>query len=394
MNKILAALAIVFALASCSNNGKTSIEGSVDIEGVDKVYLAMFTTTGIKELDTATVADGKFSFPIEKDTAKFYLLTTSDQYRIPLYMQPGEQMEITLTGQEVQDRMYEIKGSPESEHILNINKITVDVTLKRDSLNKFLGDPSNTMSPDEKRNAAQNGHAKIINDATQRFKAMIDEDPGRMGNIHIFSQAAGPRESFLNVQRDFEYFERVANAVKERYVGDQFAEAFADQVQSVKEQLAAQAEMEKTRQRIVPGSEVPEIAMPDPDGNERKLSDLKGSVVLVDFWAYWCKPCRLENPNLVRMYNDYKDKGFTVFSVSLDGLPQQPNAKQDWISAIEQDGLAWDNHVSDLKGWDSDAVNKFGFSGIPYTVLVDREGKVVATGLRGPALEEKIKEVL
>ena len=139
---------------------------------------------------------------------------------------------------------------------------------------------------------------------------------------------------------------------------------------------------------------MPEISLPDPQGNIKNLSDLKGKIVLIDFWASWCSPCRAENPNVVRMYNQYKSKGFDIYSVSLDGLPQQPDAKTAWISGIQEDGLIWANHVSDLKGWESSVVREIGFTGIPYTVLIDRDGTIIETNLRGPDLEAKLNEVL
>lgn len=132
----------------------------------------------------------------------------------------------------------------------------------------------------------------------------------------------------------------------------------------------------------------PDIEMLDPNGKRRKLSDLRGKYVLIDFWASWCNPCRMENPNVVRVYNAYKDKGFDIFSVSLD------TEKDRWKKAITADNLTWANHVSDLKGWQSDVVSQFQFQGIPHTLLLDPEGKIIATNLRGPALEQKLKEVL
>ncbi|MGB0176745.1 MAG: TlpA family protein disulfide reductase, partial [Owenweeksia sp.] len=169
---------------------------------------------------------------------------------------------------------------------------------------------------------------------------------------------------------------------------------FEDRVTKLKEAVAVEAEMNRVRESLAPGKPVPNIAMTGPDGTTHNLADLRGKVVLVDFWAGWCRPCRAENPNLVRMYNEYKGKGFEVFSVSLDGLPQQPNPKEDWTKAIEDDGLLWKNHVSDLQGWNSSVVRQFGFMSIPYTILVDREGNIIATELRGPQLEAKLKEVL
>jgi thiol-disulfide isomerase/thioredoxin len=133
--------------------------------------------------------------------------------------------------------------------------------------------------------------------------------------------------------------------------------------------------------------EAPEIALNNPDGKEIKLSSLRGKYVLIDFWASWCGPCRRESPNVVRMYNKYKDQGFTVFSVSLD------QSVEPWKAAIAKDGLVWPNHVSDLLRWDSPLPQLYGFNGIPHTVLVDKEGMIIGTGLRGPSLEQKLKEI-
>lgn len=144
---------------------------------------------------------------------------------------------------------------------------------------------------------------------------------------------------------------------------------------------------DKLKGLITAGIEAPEIAMKDADGNIRKLSDLRGKVVLIDFWASWCRPCRGENPNVVKMYQKYNSQGFEVFSVSLD------SDRNAWLKAIKDDGLIWPNHVSDLKGWTSSGGATYGVSSIPATVLVDRSGKVIARNLRGPQLEQALKEL-
>ena len=132
----------------------------------------------------------------------------------------------------------------------------------------------------------------------------------------------------------------------------------------------------------------PDFTLSTPEGKPISLSSLKGKVVLIDFWASWCGPCRKENPNLVKLYEKYKDKGFTILSVSLD------NNEAAWKGAIKADGLIWPNHVSDLKGWESTMTKVYGFNSIPHTVLVNKEGKINGIGLRGEALEEKIKSIL
>jgi peroxiredoxin len=146
------------------------------------------------------------------------------------------------------------------------------------------------------------------------------------------------------------------------------------------------------------GQPAPDIVLENPDGKTIALSSLKGKVVLLDFWASWCGPCRRENPNVVKVYHKYKDRGFTIYSVSLDGIDdrtmarlgsqEQVNAmmqdsKSRWLDAINKDGLSWSYHVSDLKKWDSMGAAIYGVRSIPRTFLIDREGKIAALNLRG-----------
>ena len=133
--------------------------------------------------------------------------------------------------------------------------------------------------------------------------------------------------------------------------------------------------------------QAPELSLPDVNGKTITLNSFKGKYVLVDFWASWCLPCRKENPNVVQAYNKYKNKNFTILGVSLD------KEKEDWLGAIETDKLSW-TQVSDLQEWNSAAVSTFNFSGIPFNVLVDPEGKIIAQSLRGDSLEEKLEEIL
>ncbi len=136
------------------------------------------------------------------------------------------------------------------------------------------------------------------------------------------------------------------------------------------------------------GAMAPELAFKDPDGNVRKLSDLKGKIVLIDFWASWCGPCRRENPNVRNIYAKYHDQGFEIYSVSLD------RDAANWKKAIADDGLVWPNHVSDLKQWQSEGAAIYGVRSIPSTFLLDREGRIVAKDLRGSALENAVKELI
>lgn len=142
------------------------------------------------------------------------------------------------------------------------------------------------------------------------------------------------------------------------------------------------------------GDLAPEMVFHSPGGEKIALTSLRGKMVLIDFWASWCSPCRIENPSLVKLYGEFKERefingsGFTVYGVSLD------RSMESWVEAIKKDGLEWESHVSDLKGWQSAPAEMYGVTGIPMNFLIDGDGIIVAKGLRGEYLENKLKELL
>jgi thiol-disulfide isomerase/thioredoxin len=214
-----------------------------------------------------------------------------------------------------------------------------------------------------------------------------------MANLFIWPQSLGQMQ-LVGAEDHLDYYIRVDSALSIAYPNNPHAENFNKQLENIKTQVAAQNEMQAKQDQIAVGSPAPEISLPDSTGQLRSLSDLRGSVVLVDFWAAWCRPCRAANPMLVKIYNDYNDKGFTVMSVSFDGLQQQQNPRGEWLKAIQQDGLIWPNHVSDLQGWSSAAGRTYGIQAIPFTVLVDREGNIVAKNVNLSELPAQLDELL
>lgn len=213
-------------------------------------------------------------------------------------------------------------------------------------------------------------------------------------------QALGPSAKTLNIHKE------IQKKLTEMYPTSSYTADYANYISKAE----AAAESQRAMSRIAVGQPAPDIDLPSPAGKNYKLSDLKGQIVLLDFWASWCGPCRKENPNVVNVYNRYKDKGFTVYSVSLDGVdsrtaarynsPEQletamNRSRERWVGAIKQDGLPWEYHVSDLKKWEAAPARTYGVRSIPKTFLIDQEGNIAAVGLRGAGqIEAEVKKLL
>lgn len=371
MKKIILILASIIVLFSCKSdtNINQSISGNIKnaTEG-SQIILAHMSASALTNKDTAQIDNqGNYSFKKPIETLAYYRLKINDQNFINLILDKGETPTINGDANNF-DETYSVEGSEESLRLKRINTIYKKNNMVNDSLNKVFqanpGDP-NLMAQ------LQQKAFEAANSMNNSLIEIVNKKPASLASLAV--------TDLLNPDENFETFKKIDDAFSKEMPDSDYFKKFHQKVMSLK-QLAI-------------GSIAPEIALEDQNGKTITLSSLKGNVVLIDFWASWCRPCRAENPNVVNAFNKYNKDGFEVFSVSLDGLPQQQNAKQAWIDAIEKDNLTWKSHVSDLQGWNSSVVPLYGFKGIPFTVLLDQDGKIIGKNIRGQALQQKLAEI-
>lgn len=262
----------------------------------------------------------------------------------------------------------EVKGSPEIDLIRKVQQLKTDgesspVIAK---LNQDFVAASNA-GDQKKMLELQQQYFAEIKTSNDKISELLKQSPPSLAVVNMLSSGVIDRDAY------FDTYLAVAQKLEKEWANYDHAKEFVKSVNSMKS--------------IAIGQPAPEIALPDTTGQVVKLSSFKGKYVLVDFWAKWCGPCRQENPNVVRAFNKYKDKGFTVFGVSLD------RSKEDWLQAIRKDGLTW-THVSDLKYWNSEAAKTYNITGIPFSLLLDKNGVIIAKNLRGAALDKKLEEIL
>lgn len=341
------------------------ITGQLESSFINKlVTIEKLGSQQIELIDTIRTDDnGKFVAGFDVPQISFYRLSIDKNNFVNLVLSPGEKVEFQAKSSDM-EATYTVNGSPESERLKILNRYLRSVYITQDSLNRAIRNHQAAKDVNAYFGAMQHQN-KIQLNKTNFLKGFIDEKPEFLVNLAAVEN--------LDPEQEFDYYKKVLNALGTKYAEVPYVINLENRV--------------KEMGRLAVGSEAPDISLPDTKGNIISLHSLRGKVVLVDFWASWCRPCRAENPNVVKVYNKYKNKGFDILSVSLD------KSKDKWVQAIQQDGLIWSNHISDLAYWNSSVVKQYNVKGIPLTYLIDADGKIIAKNLRGPKLEEKLKEI-
>jgi len=371
-------------IASCgTNSNKFTVEGTLEQADQDTLYLAHLGLQTITNVDSVIVgANGEFSLSHEIEAPDFYLLRTNPQNYVTLIAAPGETIKIRANMKALGET-YVVDGSDDSELLSKMRHRLNKNVKKLDSLGNVFRKSVDSPGFDGIRTRLNEQSQEIFKDQRSFTMKFIDDNEGSLATMMALYQQIAPRRYVLNPEVDFAYFQKVDSALMANYPELSSVKALHQQVQDIEGHMAA-TDIEKTATAI--GSEAPEIALPNPDGEVVRLSSLRGNYVLLDFWAGWCRPCRIENPNLVKAYNKYHDKGFEIYQVSLD------RNRESWLKAIEDDNLSW-TQVSDLQFWQSEAAREYGVESIPANFLLDKEGKIIAKNLRGDALEAKLSEI-
>ena len=223
-----------------------------------------------------------------------------------------------------------------------------------------------------------------LNEINSYTKNYIDENITSLISLVALYQQVAPGVYVLNPAKDFKYFQMVDSSLSILYPEYEPVTSLHQQIQEMGTSLKEEMPLASGTGEV---SEAPEISLPTPEGDTIKLSSTRGTFVLLDFWASWCAPCRHENPNLVKAYNLYHKKGFQIFQVSLD------KTKEAWMKGIQEDQLGKWIHVSDIQYWNSIVVPLYKIESIPYNFLLDKEGRIIASNLRGEQLQLKLAEL-
>ena len=377
-------------IAGCSGDGqKSAISGNIADAGGQTIYLERYVNNrGVITDSTVIASDGSFVIkpaqPLEKD---FYRVLLNDRDYVVLIADSTQTIRIEAQAGKIGETAC-VKGSDDTALLQEFEEAYNELASKIEAPTARLREPG-----------LSDADVLRIKEEVVKARKQLADYVRHWLESNSSTPAAIAAVQALDMRTDLPQYQRVVkdlsqsfgHTVHYRQLKQKVEFASTGGLQQGQEILDPRSMPQQRVEGVLIalGKEAPEIALPDPSGTTRKLSDLRGKVVLLDFWASWCGPCRRENPAVVKAYDEYNKDGFEVFSVSLD------KEKTKWIEAIAQDGLGWPNHVSDLRGWESKPAADFGVHSIPFPVLIDRDGKVIAYGpnVRGPMLEAHLKQV-
>lgn len=368
---IISTSLLLFILASCTpQKNEQTVSGTISNAEGKQITLLGFPQGQPDTLGTKTLTgDGAFSFPVNTGNLAFYALNVGEEGSMVLAFDSTQSPKVTADYTTIK-KSYDVSNSKDSKEIRDLYIKSIAYETKLDSLMKSLQAAAKNQE-DEKRGELSSAYNETRKEYRNYLLGLIDSDPSSVANFTILQR--------LSADEDWDYFLKARDGMNPKLRGNAFYDQMANKIAQMEKQKKAEAAFGE-------GALAPDIVLPTPEGKEMSLSSLRGNYVLIDFWASWCKPCRIENPNVVKMYNEYKDDNFEILGVSLD------RDKGKWVQAIEQDKLTWPQ-VSDLGFWNSAAAQLYNVKSIPFTVLVDPDGKIIATKLRGRALEEKMASI-
>lgn len=382
LKKLILYLFALSVLAGCKNN-TVRISGTLVNPSVGKyIYLDELSSDELVPVDSVMIPeDGTFNFKIDVKAPSFYLLKLNNNNFLTMLVEPGEKL-ILKAHNDSLSYPFEIEGSNGTMKMAEYNRNLRNTISKLSGLNRLYMENTDTTNIPAFMDSLDSMAQNYLNEINSYTKKYIDENLSSLVSLVALYQQVAPSVYVLDQRKDFRYFTKVDSSLYSLYPEYEPVATLHEQVRELSESM-----------RMLPGStatlgeSVPEIRLPSPSGDTISLSKTRGSIVLLDFWASWCPPCRQENPNLVKAYEKYHRNGFQIFQVSLD------KTKEAWIKGIKDDNLGRWIHVSDVQYWNSVVVPLYKIESIPTNYLLDREGKIIATNLRGERLQQKLEEI-